>query len=472
MNRSFLHSCSIQAGAFTAINLILALLVCLTGCNKSGLQTSAIPSSTKSSDQPTGSTSSPTGLNTQPSSPIPPTTKSTPRPRTVTPVTPGNRIAEMLAVIPDIPEARDGIYYVDFTACRKASGIDISKYVKPDGYPVEGGENNYINDLVLFPEGTYFSLWLGAPPFISGMWVFPDLISLDSVDWNKILRSPIRKENIGYGPLDVERSIKAWVGYEGLGNIYYEAIKGNFDPGTISQVTAKYEDPERTPQLSTYDGVDIYIWEESRRAYELNPPVFDNTGQGRTLAVQKNDIFGSEKTEHVFQMIEASHGQVYSLADNPEFADMADNLAKMGIMSATMTDDVLKTDDSWNDEPTEPYLAELFKERKAFFEKADDDAPLMGPYSTFATGLGKDERGLFVAIVLIYDSPETANNEIGMMQKRLATGRNSEDKPWVEEIDSSEVWAEGRAVCAKLRGNVTNYWTRFLWNEPLLVRVN
>ena len=74
-------------------------------------------------------------------------------------------------------------------------------------------------------------------------------------------------------------------------------------------------------------------------------------------------------------------------------------------------------------------------EKEAFFQESALIAPLLGPYSSFATGLGFDVEGLFVSVVLVYDSPEEAKNDITVLQKRLVSGMNSKHDLWKKEVE-------------------------------------
>ena len=380
----------------------------------------------------------------------PPSTYSLPKTTISSSPTTTSRIMEMLEVVPDLPEVRSELWFIDFASLRKTYGIDLSKYKAKDGNPLEQGENDYIPDLFAGFELTGIP---GDIPFISGMGpvrLYADL-------------SPIRTKNIGFGPLDIERSIVA-----GEPPNQFEAIKGVFDLTAIRRAIDKYEEAKQ-PRLLTYKNVTVYDWgSEIRLSWRLSPPIFDQLGRGRKLAVQQYDIFGSTLMEYVQMMLDASHGQLTSLADNPQFRDMANYLAEMGAISALLTDFVQKPD---NYLKLESPIAERFI-------KASQSEPVLGPYTAFATGFGKDEKGPFMTLVLIYDQPEQANHDVGVLRQRFAVGQTSKNTPWRELIDSSEVWADGRALCAKLRGHIVLIWARFSYSyargyldyEPLLIR--
>jgi len=358
-----------------------------------------------------------------------------------------NRIVDMLKVIPDVAEARADLWLTDFASWRNALGVDVNLYRKMDR-----GEEKYLEYFI--KPTTHLSLtnrWVGHPPFIAGMglWggTWPD--------------SPIRTRNIGYGPLDVDRTVEA-----GIWRDWYEVIDGRFDIAIIKSISNRYADQYLNPVLSKYEGVDILWWSREKNDELVNkPPVFDYEGRGRTLAVQTNLVFGSIYEDLVYQMIDASLGNAASIADNPQFRKLAQQLEAMGAMSAEMSDRVTSR---------AMYLqlfGTLTPDQIDFFAHADLYAPLLERYEAYASGLGLDEKGFFVSLVLVYGSSEEATADVETLKKRLAFGVNSEDKPWSEDISASEVWADGTTLCAQLRGNVTSYWRR-LAGETLLVRVD
>jgi hypothetical protein len=442
--------------AYVTISLIMLLTICLPGCNEKGIKTSAIPSWTNN----TGSSSDSAESGGESTDFVFPSTANV----TPTIIDMTNRITEMLKVIPDTPNSRFyGVTFTDFYAWNKARGIDTNNYRTKDGDPVKDGENYYIKEAILSQVGSQYNLWIGSwPPFISGMGeLIPSLT----------LQSPIRYANTGYGPLDIERSIIARASLEDLG-YYYEAVNGIFDLDAISKTTSAYEGHLYRPQVSIYKGVDFYFWDQDMILDRKHkPPIFDNLGRGRTLAVQQYDIFGSTGAEYVYQMLDASQGQIDSLAKNPEFYKMADMLERMGAMSIVMSDCVLKPDIfRTRIVPSDKQARDLLD----LLENAGLNTPVMGPYTAFASGIGMDKRGLFVGLVLIFDSQDTARANISTLENRITMSVNSEHKLWSGDIfpNSLETWVDGRALCVRMRGNITSYWNRLLWGEPLLVRVN
>jgi hypothetical protein len=434
--------------------LLTALVICLPGCTNNVPQTTGSKTSTKLPAQTNGTYTSSTAPSNQT---IPPTREIWPvrMPPDMT-----GRIIEMLRTIPDNQTiSQDQVWFVDFTSWDTTLGINIDDYRKTSSIPTREEENAYLNDLIFSSLDTDDRIrsrwypWLGQPPFISGMG------SNYSIFYAHIFfeDNPVRAKFIGYGPLDVECGILTADVNQCLPS-GYEAIKGSFDTTAINRAIEQYQGGYQQAQISSRDGTDIYLWDgefDQRRSH--SPPIFDKRGDGRTLAIQPNYIFGSREPAMVDEMIDVSEGRLPSLADDPLYQELATKLENMGSMSAVISvDKILKQD--------------LWPGKSSFFEKAASYAPLMGPYNACAAGLSVDEKGMFVSLVLLYESPDQAEKDIKVLKERLAAGSNSMNSPWAKEVDDSEVWSDGKALCAKLYGNVTSYWDCFVHQEPLLVR--
>jgi hypothetical protein len=451
------------------ISLLAALALCLLGCTNSPQQTTGLKTSTKPPAQTTGTS---TSTATQNSPTIPPTKEIWPvnMPPDMT-----GRISEMLEVIPDTQDTFHArVWFIDYAAWNSVFGISISDYKNSEGNPTIESENAYISDLILRPYDPRKSArpwwypWLGSTPFIGGIGGMGSWLN-SYVSQETLLKMPIREQNFGYGPLDIERSIVSNSLYKYLVDSY-EAIKGNFDTTAIIHAIENYQlnDDYHCPIVSDSNGVIIYSWDKQVNVDRiLEPPIFDESGCGRTLAIQSHDIFGSREPGMIDGMIEANFGKVNSLADNPRYQELANKLETMGNMSAVMSINPLKTD-LWEGGVEDPRLKDLNEK----FQEAASYAPLMGLYTTFAAGLSVDEKGMFVSLILLYESPDQAEQDIGVLKERLAAGTNSMNSPWAVEVDDSEVWSDGNALCAKLYGNVTSYWDCFVHQEPLLVREN
>jgi hypothetical protein len=370
----------------------------------------------------------------------------------------------MLKLLPDNPEvSHDQVWFIDFYAWDATLGLNLNDYKDSSGLPTIQSEITYKQDLVYSSmdanerEQSLWSPWLGQAPYISG-------IGRSMSDTHNtsgfILGNNIHKKFIGYGPLDVECSILSRATYHNV-PMEYEAITGKFDTADIKRAVNQYEEAYQRPQVSNSSGFDIYSWESETANYDrmLMLPVFDNSGRGRTIAVQPEYVFASQQPIRVDEMIETCQNRIPSLADDPQYRVLAEKLEAMDSMSAVFSvDKILKPD--------------LWAYKSTFFEKASHSGPLLGPYTAFGAGLSVDDKGLFVLLVLLYDSPYLAEKDIDVLKERLASGTNSMNSPWTKEVEDSEIWADGNILCASLYGKATRYWDSFVFLEPLLVRGN
>jgi hypothetical protein len=372
------------------------------------------------------------------------------------------RITEMLKLLPDNPEVlHDQVWFIDFYAWDATLGLNLNDYKDSSGLPTIQSEITYKQDLVYSTmnanerEWSLWSPWLGQAPYISGMGrSMSDTLNTSGF----ILGNNIHKKFIGYGPLDVECSILSRAVYHNV-PVEYEAITGKFDTADIKQAVNQYEEAYQRPQVSNSSGFDIYSWESETANYDrmLMLPVFDNSGRGRTIAVQPEYVFASQQPLRVDEMIETCQGRTPSLADDPQYRVLAEKLEAMDSMSAVISVDKILKYGNWPG-------------KKTFFEKAASYAPLLGPYTACAAGLSVDDKGLFISLIILYESPYLAEKDIEVLKERLASGTNSMNTTWAKEVDDSEIWADGSILCAKLYGKAARYWDSFVFLEPLLAR--
>ena len=352
---------------------------------------------------------------------------------------------DMLKLIPDTPETRNVVYISDYARIR-----DIYDVPLPSTNSDDEAIFNYI--VALLWDATIDMPRAAGESFISG---------IGPRQYAEV--SPIRRQNIGFGPQDVDVNISA--GYPPL---TFEAIKGDFDLDAIEDALSQY-DESVSPDTDSYHGVTLYIWSyqvnETFQYERFAPPVFDYLGRGTTLAVQEDYIFNIDTPELVKTMIDASQGREDSLADNPDFSLMAEALSEMGAYSCFLTDQVMCVDDE--------SLIELMAFQMAgssdmstaeLVEQIDEDVvaaaggELLSVFRTFATGIGEDDKGPFMAIVFIYDSPEQASSDVDVFRQYVESGVSLwSGNPWADRVDSLEVWADGRGLQAKIYGDIARY---------------
>ena len=359
-----------------------------------------------------------------------------------------NPFLEMQRLIPDSPDTRFQVYINDHAKIREIydiplpssdAGDEMEEYIMTLAWGISGPRR--------FIESSFIS-GIGQP--------------------QNAFFSPIRRQNIGFGPQDVDFDIVA-----GRIPMTSEAIKGRFNLATIDNTISQYDYP-LSPDIDSYHDITLYIW-----SYEVNqihldkrfaPPVFDFLGRGTTLAVQKDYICSIDTPELVKTMIDASQGEVASLADNPDYSLMATALSELGAYSVYLSDQVpcgRGTDymdmliaayyDAWGEEIT----------RDEIIAAA---GALLNPYRTFAFGIGEDEEGPFMTIVLIYDNPQQANSDVDAFEQQIESGVSLVGRPWQDMVDSLDVRAEDRSLRIRIRGDIIGTWYRiFLFPDTLLL---
>lgn len=321
-----------------------------------------------------------------------------------------NSFLEMLKVVPDTQGTRFGVYISDHAKVRETYDIPL---------PPLDADNEAIMEYFMALAGhPSTGLRIAGASFVSGLGP------------SRAYESPIRRQNIGFGPQDVDQDISA-----GGPPLTIEAIKGDFDLAAIEEAISRC-DESVMPDIVSYEGIVIYDWgPDIHRERRLMPPAFDNLGRGGAIAVQEDYVFRVLTLEAVEVMIDASQGRVTSLADNPDFSLMAEALWEMGAHSIFLSDRVV---DREEDAPLPQSL-------------------LFGP-RTYGTGVGWRVTELagalraftFMAIVLVYDSPEEARSEVGGFIGRMQRSASFwTEEPWWRDIAGGYgVWVDGCTIRA------------------------
>ncbi len=356
-----------------------------------------------------------------------------------------NPFLEMLKLIPDTDDTRYSVYISDHARIRELYDVTLPSS-DADAEVME----EYIIALV---GGIYVPHRLADCSFISGFG-----------PRQYALYSPIRRQNIGFGPLDVDVDISA-----GVPPLVFEAIKGSFSLSVIEDALSQY-DESIMPETSSYQSVVIYNWgPDIHLDTRLMPPAFDQLGRGETIAAQDEYIFRVLDKDNMELMIDTSQGREDSLADNSDFSLMATALSEMGAYSCFMSDQVLCINNeeilgllaaniqsgTGISEMTVAEIVQLLKEDIVSAAAGQ----LLSFYRTYATGIGEDDEGPFMTMVFIYDSPEQASSNVDIFRQQIMSGFSWwTDAPWQAVIDISEVWAEGRSLRVKLRGDIVFDW--------------
>ena len=258
---------------------------------------------------------------------------------------------------------------------------------------------------------------------------------------------------LGFDIRNVDQSVAAEVPPGALG-----VVRGRFDPHTTDDtLRACSECPP--PLRRKHRDVPFYSWGEElainiQRA--LAPPAFDRLGRGGRVAVQDSHVFRTLETADMEALIDTSLGWVPSLGEVEEFRHLARGLTELGTYSA--------------------YLSDVTQELDVTAQTLGlEDSLMLLPYSTFATGVGMDEDGSYMALVMVHANEQDAEENLELLRKRIeGTSSSVTEKPWSEvfDIDSLDARNEGRVLLAKLRrfGDIGYAWVNFIFHRnPLLL---
>ena len=146
-------------------------------------------------------------------------------------------------------------------------------------------------------------------------------------------------------------------------------------------------------------------------------------------------------------LIDAFLGRGRSLADDQDMLLLAQAMDGLRAYSVLLSGDT----GMWGiDEVLASFqlpARDLERVREQYLEQA----PLLDNFSAMATGVGRDDDGLYMAVALVYDSVRTAERDVPRLERRVEDGLSLRaNRPWLDYFSAVEVWSEGRLVLAKL----------------------
>jgi hypothetical protein len=266
--------------------------------------------------------------------------------------------------------------------------------------------------------------------------------------WDRfMLQTTITDEYMGYDYADIGAEINNIAfGGERESATFWNAFMGNFNSQVTQQAFNLHKDwnPKliETYTNETYKGFTIHSWGSNVQDldYSLQPPHIGFGGYVMPLAISDKNLLLSDTVSNIKTMIDASQGITPSLADVPEYSLLAQGLDKLGAVCAELADESLA-----------PYDEQYFKSYTHRLKK----------FLTAGTGAGKDEKGFYVATVIVHDSPETATQNASLLRQVINTRVDTiYGKPgvvWKDIITDTDIKADGKVLLAKL------YTTRNIW---------
>ena len=235
------------------------------------------------------------------------------------------------------------------------------------------------------------------------------------------------------------------------------AAIGRYDPkSTRDALSIQDEWPSWAIDAYTieeYRGVTIHSWGDGFEIHitdRLVPPHIDMLGRAWPLAVTDKYLFYAASIEAIKLMIDASQNKTENLADLPEFAAIAHGLSDLNAYMAQIGYESLVNGD--------PELTGTYP------------GPRLKKFATFGSGLGEDERGIYMALVLYHENPDDAELNVSLLEQRIA-GTNSilDDTPWSELITDTEIRVEGNVLLAKLYTDLLSLWAGLVYGRDILL---
>ena len=262
----------------------------------------------------------------------------------------------------------------------------------------------------------------------------------------------IKDKYVGYNFTDVEAEIRT-----GTPPIDVVAAIGRFDPQATWDALNQQDEwlPWVIDAYATeeYRSVTIHTWGNGLEQHlqgRLTPPHVDELGRAKPLAVSEKNLFYAAGTDTIKLMIDASQGKTENLADLPEFAAIANGLADLECYVALIGYESLANGD--------PEIIETYA------------GPRLKKFVTFGSGLGRDYRGIYTAIVLYHENPEDADANISLLEERIAeTDSIYSQSPWSEIIIDTEIRVEGNVLLAKLYTRSPGIWSSWVYGRDTLL---
>jgi len=345
---------------------------------------------------------------------------------------------EMLSFIPDTPESRREVYINKYYAAARAIGL-------APPLPFAGEAIDYLLQINKYGA-------LPAGPYVSG-YAF----------WSPEELNARLLETAGYDLRTVSASISA-----GEPPSLYSAIVLDeaIDLNSIYAALQAHEDWPSPAEL-THDENRILAWGEDYAtdfATRLQPPVYDDLGRGARLAFVGQVLCYTVWTDGVLAMVDAAQSGAASLADVKAFRLMAEGLETLGVFGAYLTDDTFG-------QSANALMASLGVDPDAV-ERVCAEA-MLHPFCAFAVGIGRDESGAFMGLVLVHQSESQAEENGERFHQRLREGTSAASgKAWSKLFSPErlEIEVRDRALLARVPIDPESAWLRWvLLRDPLLL---
>ena len=363
---------------------------------------------------------------------------------TPTPV-PSSSWVSLLQLLPDTAETHSYLHMNDYALARELFDVPLpGQYARTDAV-IE----DYV--LALIPISGEGSRLRGDSTFISGM-------SQHSLRMMESFR-----EHLSFDARNVDQTA-----YAGAPPGALEVVRGRFDPEDTERALARCSECP-PPLIEEHRGISFYSWGEDLQldmTNRLTPPAFDQLGRGGRIAVQEEYVLRTVETPGMRALIDAAEGG-HSLADVEEYVLVAQGLEDLGAYAAFVSDQTQSIAQT-----LEQFATSMTAKEAENIESRLRQEPALEPYQVFATGPGLDEKGHYMAVVLVHASESGASRNVELIRQRVRSGTSMFTRQtWAELINDVESRSQDRVLLAKLRGErAASLWLNFVvQRDPLLL---
>jgi hypothetical protein len=359
-----------------------------------------------------------------------------------------NTFIELLRLLPAEAKEERVIAIIDYEAIRKISGISL-----------------YDEDRKKITTEEYFDAVINSDK--AGV-LFGDDIFRYGSDWTGIndyqLLPLIQDSNIGYNITDVSAEINnissMTILAPGISGFHYNldaliTTVGDFDAkSTKDALENRSEWPSWAVddfKSEEYEKTAIYSWgngPEFHLGYRYEPPHLDKLGRAVPLAVFDGQLFIGSSTEDIKSAIDSSLNNAPSLAEIPEYVLVAQIMHDLNTVGLLVMDEVILRDTL---ESTEWGYG-----------------PQLEDFTTVGMGLGKDDSGKYMALVIVFKDPVAAENGFLALEQKVEIYNEIYDiNDNINDFDiyDMEISIDNSVVSAKLYTDSKALWRYWFINR-------
>jgi len=203
--------------------------------------------------------------------------------------------------------------------------------------------------------------------------------------------------------------------------------------------------------VERYRDITVHSWGYSLEHHgrdRLSPPHLDRLGRAMPLAVTDGYLFISNTEDHIRSMVDTRLDEADSLADIPEYKLAAQGMNGLSAVMAVIMD--------------ETHVSENMRSTVWLIR------PRITNYLTIGMGPGKDEKGVYMAFVLVYENNANAEKGVSALEQKIDYFNVFCEKDAYSSdnlISSSDIRTEGRVLLAKLYTADETLWRYWFFNQ-------